>query len=153
MRFQGLYDIRIFVSYKRYWTLIITQWILAHFGWVRIRFKRLYSTTRVVTGTTVPAACYRSFWFGIGTSNDRNRNIALRKGYVTETSPKFRTPLLRFIRHGWIHKFRAKTRYNRPVNVTPEQHHVIIIITTWSRSVATFYKLFMCCSVPRRGLI
>ena len=42
----------------------------------------------MVTGTTVPVVCYRSFWFGTGTSDVRYRNIAFRERYVTETSPK-----------------------------------------------------------------
>ena len=53
--------------------------------------------------------------FGTGTSDVRYRNIAFRERYVTETSPKLYTPLLRFIGHRPIHKFRVKTRYDRTV--------------------------------------
>ena len=34
--------------------------------------------------------------------------------YVTETSPKFHTPLLRSVGHLPMHKVRAKTRYDKP---------------------------------------
>ena len=118
---------RTFVSHRLRWTIIITQSILAHFGKVQNSLKRLYLTTCMVTGTTVPVVCYRSFWFGTGTSDVRYRNIARRERYVTETSSKFHTPLLRFIGHRPIHKSRIKARYDRTVctpNIAALRHVV-----------------------------
>ena len=106
--------IPLFVSCMRCLTLIMTGWILIHFGKVQIMFKRLYLPTCMVTGTTAPALCYRSFWFGTGTSDVRYRNIALSKRYVNETSPKVPTPLVHFIGHRTIHRVRVKTRYDMP---------------------------------------
>ena len=95
----------------------------------------------MVTGTTVPVVCYRSFWFGTGTSEVRYRNIARRERYVTETSSKLHTPLLRFIGHRPIHKSRVKTRYDRTVctpNIAALRHVV------WEQSS---FKVF--CFDPR----
>ena len=41
----------------------------------------------------------------------------------------------------------------RYTSVAPEQTHAIIIITTWSHDVSSFYKVFACGSVPWGALI
>ena len=51
--------------------------------------------------------------------------------YVTETSPKLHTPLVYFIEHRPIHKFRAKTRYDRTV-CTPNIAALRLVV--WKKS-------------------
>ena len=49
----------------------------------------LYLPTWMVTGTTVVVVCYRSYWFGTGTSDVRYRNIALESGMLPELRRDF----------------------------------------------------------------
>ena len=68
----------------------------------------------MIIGAMVPVVCYRSFWFGTGTVDAHNRNIDIRKRYVTDNLPQLHTPLLRLIGHRPIYRGRIKIGYDKP---------------------------------------
>ena len=53
----------------------------------------------------------------------------------------------------WLWQPPEALQEGRYTSVAPEQNHAIIIITTWSHNVSSFYKLFACGSVPWGALV
>ena len=53
----------------------------------------------------------------------------------------------------WLWQPPEALQEGRYTSVLPEQNHAIIIITTWSPNVSSFYKLFVRGSVPWGALI
>ena len=54
-------------------------------------------------------------------------------------------------RRYWLWQPPEALQEGRYTSVAPEQNHAIIIITTWSHDVSSFYKLFVCGPVPWGG--
>ena len=53
----------------------------------------------------------------------------------------------------WLWQPPEALQEGRYTSVAPEQNHAIIIITTWSHNVSSFYKLFACGAVPWGALV
>ena len=53
----------------------------------------------------------------------------------------------------WLWQPPEALQEGRNTSVAPEQNHAIIIITTWSHNVSSFYRLFARGSVPRGALV